>query len=436
MLIKLKKLSLLFFVFIGLSLSLRANPFPLNRHLKTLLDSGEYFQFRHDFEEEIPASSYAEKWFWEPEHLYFLAWDNYLFNKSKTSNHNIESLLSDSKFTCPDSIIAEMLQLHYQNDLRLFQYKTADSICNILLFRFPSVIDPQVLAGIKNSSQITAALISVPPQTIERNGELVVKYKRDIANLIKVPVTMNNKSDDFIFDTGANFSTISESEAKKMNVHMLNATFGVMSSSKASVSTGLGVADKLEIGNVIFRNVVFLVMPDKALKFLGGLYKIKGIIGLPVIAQMGQIEIRKNHNIIGTTAVIENHILNLGLEGNTPFVAATFFEKEHIYIFDTGAAASVFGKRFNAAYAEKLTTAKDGTAHVGGAGGVQKVVTRTAKNISYNFGKGNSVLKVISIQLNGVSDAIGNFYGIIGEDVFMHWEVMTINFDLMFVEVR
>lgn len=416
--------------------SLQSQTFSPDPHLKALLDSGEYFQFREELLQRFTSVDYNAPDVERPGDLYFFAWENFLFNKPLQSNENIESFFHSKSFIYPDSVAAELLILKYQNHIRLFEYKTADSICSILLFRYPSVIDAAVVTAIRNSAAITAALVNIAPQTIERKEDLDIKYKRDLVNLIRIPVTMQQHTEEYIFDTGANFSCISESEAKKSGVRILEAKFDVMSSSKAAVESKLGVADELHIGNITFRNVVFIILPDKALKFAGGIYKIKGIIGLPVIEQMKHIEITKNNRLRSTANFTGKGIINMGLEGNTPFVNVNFYGRDHIYIFDTGAAASVFGNKFSDAYGDSLLTAKDGSAHVGGAGGVQKIKTRTAKNVHYKFGNTTGKLKSISIQLNGVMDVMANYYGIVGQDIFMQWEVMTIDFENMFVELK
>jgi predicted aspartyl protease len=413
-----------------------AGEFPANKKLKALLDSGEYFQFRNELEKDIVNNAGENKsWSADPENLYFLAWDNFLFNESKASNKNIDALLSVKNFTPPDSITAELLQLHFQNDFRLFNYKTADSVCTVLINNYSSVIAPSVLTGIKNSAEIAKGLVNVPAQTMTRKGDTTLFYKRDVAGLIRIPVTMNGETENFIFDTGANFSTISESQAKIMGVKILDTKFAVTSSSKSSVDSKLGMADELHVGNMTFRNVVFIVLPDKALKFAGGIYKIKGIIGLPVIAQMQHIEITKDKVKIGSGDK-DLHPSNLGLEGNTPFVTVSFYGDAKSYVFDTGAAASVFGTKFNTTYRDSIGSAKETSQHVGGAGGVQKVSTRLAKNVHYEFAGKKGTLKRIAIQMNGVADVLGNHYGIVGEDIFTQWETMVIDFDQMYVELK
>ncbi len=415
---------------------LYAQEFSPDLRLSSLLKSGEYFQFREELLEKYTSINYNEPDVETPEKLYFFAWENYLFNKSALSNENIESFLGSKSFIYSDSVAAELLLLHFQNDIRLFNYKRADSVSTILLFRYASVIEPKTLADIRNTAQITSALVNVAPQTIDRKENLDIIYKRDIANLIRIPVTMNNKTEDYIFDTGANFSTISQSQAKKMGVRELNAKFSVTTSSRNALESKLGGADKMQIGNITFSNVVFIILPDKALKFAGGIYKIKGIVGLPVIAQMQEIEITKDNHFKSSASSFKPHAVNLGLEGNTPFLNVTFFGDDRLYIFDTGAGATIVGNRFYETYKDSLGNADEGSARVGGAGGIEKINMRTVKNVHYTLGGAKNVLKSMSIQLSGVTDLLANYYGIAGQDIFMQWKVMTINFDGMYVELE
>lgn len=410
--------------------------FSPDAQLKALIDSGEYFQFRKTFEGRLTDPAYNKADVETPELVYFYAWEHFLFNNPQLSNHYAETFLNSKSFLRSDSLNADMLMIHFQNDIRLFHYKAADSICNILLLHYHEVIAPSVLAGIRNTGQITAGLVNVAPQTVERKGDLDITYKRDLVNLIRIPVTMNNETTDFIFDTGANFSTISESCAKKMGVRTLNANFSVTTSSRSALESKLGVADELRIGDVIFRNVVFIILPDKSLKFAGGIYKIKGIIGLPVIAQLKHVEITKDLHLKSMENNQANHEVNLGMEGNTPFVAVTFFGTSHVYIFDTGAAASALGNRFYETYKDSLVNAEEGTAHIGGAGGVEKVKTRKVKNVRYAFDGVNGTLKSLTVQLSGITDALGNYKGIVGQDIFMQWNVMTMDFGKMYVELK
>lgn len=397
--------------------------------LNMLLDSGEYFRFRIEYMNMLIADSSSRP---QEDYLYYSAWEQHLFESPDSSNACISKLVN-GKFNCSDSIKSILLQLQLQNDFRSFHYRNADSICDLLLFRYPSVMDPKSIADVKNFGGIAKGLRDVPPQTVERSADLDIAYKRDIASLIRVPVSVNGEKQNFIFDTGANLSTICESEAKRMKLKMTDVSFGVASSSKASVDSKLGIAETLVIGNVVFHNVVFIVMPDKQLKFAGGLYKIKGIVGIPVIAQLGEVQIFKNGRLKSPLQQSESPLFNLGMSGNTPFADIAFYGTSHTYIFDTGAATTVLNARFLSTYHDSLHDVKERTSKVGGAGGVETIKVMNCSQLPYSFGGKTAQLKRGMIQLSASSSVYDSFFGIAGEDIYTQWEMMTINFNRHFV---
>lgn len=405
------------------------NSFTRHPQLDAYLDKGDYFEFARAYRQQIHSSDAITT-----SELYYAAYYESLFGNAETSNSCIDKVVAGN---VSDSIAAKLLQLKLQNCFRIFQYAKADSVCTQLTFRYASVISASDMADIKNTGDLTKALRDVPPQTMERNGDLELHFKRDIANLLRVPVSVNGKEGKFIVDTGANLSTISESGAKRMGVQPIDATFGVVSSSKSSVDAKLGLAKEIRLGNVTFHNVIFIVLPDASLRFAGGLYKIKGIIGLPVIAQLGEIQVNAKGTIRSPVQQSDySGERNLGMMGNTPIAEVEFYGQPHTYIFDTGAGTSVFSKNFQAQYNDSLQNIVEKSSRVGGAGGVQEIRVIRIKNLHYKFGGQSGLLKSGMIQLNGSSEAINAYYGIVGEDIFRQWDTMTINFAKGFVTFK
>jgi hypothetical protein len=77
-----------------------------------------------------------------------------------------------------------------------------------------------------------------------------------------VPFSINGVQGTYWFDTGANFSILSESEAKRFGLDVRAVA------AKARVTTGeqvdfrIAVADQISFGPILLRNVAFLVFPD------------------------------------------------------------------------------------------------------------------------------------------------------------------------------
>jgi predicted aspartyl protease len=416
---------MLFFLFLC-SVQLNAQTdLPENKKLQSLLDSGEYFQFRNTLPQEETNLSLFDL-------HYFHAWNESLFGNLVISNSHIEFILENQNLN-PGSgnTLGSLYQLQVQNLFRMCRYAEADSICKISVSLLTDANDK---AEMQNMAHILFALKDVPAQTVERNADLELVYDEDMAGLIRIPVSIGGRKSKYIFDTGANISTVMESEAVKMKLRFLDAAFDVTSSSRKAIRSRLAVADELTIGNAVFHQVIFLVLPDDDLKFIGGLYKIKGIIGIPVIAQLGEVQISKKRIFSPyTSAQTTSPIRNLGFSGNTPFVELNFFGTDHAYIFDTGAAGTLLNSRFLRTYTDSTANAPDKKTRVGGAGGVQQVTIKRCSNLRFTFGDNHGILKTATAQTSGIANASSEFYGIVGEDIFRQCNTMIINFDHGFV---
>ena len=92
-----------------------------------------------------------------------------------------------------------------------------------------------------------------------------------------VPVEVNGRRGDWVFDTGANLSAISESEANRMELATRETNAYVRGSTEKKNPLRLAVARDLRFGSARLSNVVFLVFSDKAL-YVGPLKcRVRGI---------------------------------------------------------------------------------------------------------------------------------------------------------------
>ena len=99
-----------------------------------------------------------------------------------------------------------------------------------------------------------------------------------------LPVSIDGKTDEFIFDTGAFQSAVTESEARKLGMTghwTTRCTLIDISGTRTAFRTA--VAKEVTLGSMTFRNVSFAVITS------GGAFADveAGIIGLPIIVAMG-----------------------------------------------------------------------------------------------------------------------------------------------------
>lgn len=351
------------------------------------------------------------------------------FNRPAESNATAAALLARGRMS--DTLRAEVLRLEMDNDLRLFDYagglRAADS-----LLAHASVLNAATRKDVANTRRILSALAATPPQTVESRGETLVQLRDG-----RIPVTMNDSERTYVFDTGANLSTIMRSEAAAVGLHILPAGLDVGTSTTTRVTADLGVADRVTIGNFVFRNVVFLVLDDKLLTFNNGAFRIPGIIGFPVIEQMGEVRFERGGKIEVPAQPPFRSEANLALAQLTPLTQAKWHGSTLLCSLDTGADGTEFYSRFYDAHRAFVdSTSRPAVRKFGGAGGIQTTPVRIVPNLSFALGDTTATLDSAAVLTKSIAqDAHDNYRDCnVGHDVFDAFSSLILNFrDMAFV---
>ena len=142
----------------------------------------------------------------------------------------------------------------------------------------------------ENVHRLLTTLKDVAQQTVEFGPPARVQARRNPLGLWEVPVEVNSQRGEWIFDTGANYSTVSESEARRLGLTIREVSGSVADFVGTEHPTRLAVAGELRFGTARFRNVVFLVMADQLLYISPAQYQMRGILGLPVMRAMESVD--------------------------------------------------------------------------------------------------------------------------------------------------
>jgi hypothetical protein len=254
----------------------------------------------------------------------------------------------------------------------------------------------------------------------------------------RVPVQINDSTRHYIFDTGANLSTIMRSEAVALGLHFHPSGIDVATSTDKRVPADLAVADRLELGGAAFRNVVFLVLDDSLLTV--GRFRIPGIIGFPVISQLGEVQFARDHIIVPVDPPTRS-VRNLALDEMTPLTRVRWEglgeRGELLCRLDTGADHTQFYEPFYRRYRRRLDASTPrGTSRSAGAGGIRELPTRLLSRIQ--LAVGDTVARLDSSEVLTVSiarDTSANFLDCnIGHDVLDQFPRTIINFhDMTFL---
>ena len=351
------------------------------------------------------------------------------FNRPAESQACI-TWLADHHTEIPDSLLFRMYLVNEDNAIKICDYKAAEKAVTTVLDSYGKYLTGYERDDYSNNRKIWKALRDVPPQQVTISDNTNLKMEKDIAGFNNLKVSVAGDTINFIFDTGANFSTTTFSVAERMKMKIINADIEVGSITGQKVVSQLAVCDKFSFGNIEVRNAVFLVLPDSALSFPQISYQIFGVLGFPVIEALREIQItRDGHFIVPKSEIAFAGNSNMALDGLTPLI---LLNGRH-FSFDTGADKTILYQSFYLAHKDyfdhNYTQAKTG---MGGAGGkieTQAYIIDQAFTVS---GK-EIILKDVTLLMDKIKED-EDVYGNIGQDLIGQFSKMTLNFDRMFIE--
>lgn len=395
--------------------------------LNNLLERKDYFKLKDEL-----AKSKNE--LTDDRILFYNVFIKKAFGEREKSNADIEVLFKNHSKMLNDTSVVKLLDIQAANYLYLYQYKKAASIFEEILSKHSKILDSADVSNYKNAKNLFATFVNIKPQKMYKQNDVLLNSYRNKFNHLMTPVKVDTTNEDFIFDTGANLSTISESQAKKMNLKIFEQSVDIGTSTQKEIQSKLAVADSLYVGDILFENVLFIVMPDDQLTFPQINYAIKGIIGFPVIHQLGEVHLRKDGEIFVPKLTTKTAESNMFFEGLNPVVKLTSENDTLLFTFDTGAAHSELSfKYFNG---HKVNIEKNGelqTNERGGAGGKVAVKEYILSNFQITIGKHKTSLGKIPVTLEeyGFNKY---FDGNLGQDVFVKFNSLVINFENMYID--
>jgi hypothetical protein len=230
----------------------------------------------------------------------------------------------------------------------------------------------------ENSRNLIASLIDVPPMSLETGQEPPVKARRNLGGGWNVPVDFDGSPGELDFDTGANFSLISESEAARLGLTIRDSTAYVNGGTGGRTHTRLAVAPNLRIGPAHLHNVVFLVVPDKALYVPPLHASMPGFLGIPAIRALRHAGIASDGTMrLGPLTAGSQQTPNLFFDAQQLIVELSHQRRPLQLFLDTGANSSGLfpsvRQTLTPQEAAAMTTTQQKTVSVGGKIVKQKI---------------------------------------------------------------
>jgi len=410
-------------IMVGTMPLLASKPSHYYRQIDSLLNHQCYFEAREVFQSQSKHLSPKDC-------LLIQARLTNYFNKPSISNKAIEKLTAKFEHQLSDSVRCNLLELRNINDARLGRYADAAQCIETLLNQYSDNLSATDKNDYQQALTIWQSLANEAPQRVEIPATDSVKITRDKANLANIKVSNQTASENFVFDTGANISTISESTAQQFGMKFLNGTLEVTAITGVKIVSKMALCPELQIGKAKIYNAYFLVFPDSALSFPSINYQIHGILGFPVIEALKEIQIGKDDYLTIPKQRSNSADLNLALDFLTPIIGIN----HDSYTFDTGAKTSMLYQPYYLKYMKHSNiNYPHQTIHFGGAGG------QLAKEALISDFKGvisgkSFLVKDVSVFTDGFNVEQTSYFGNLGQDLIQQFNRMTINFDQMFIK--
>ena len=315
------------------------------------------------------------------------------------------------------------------------RYEDATAMYAELLQHFASFLDQADERTVRDNHDTFALLRNTAPQSISGERSFRLVTRQDPLGNVDVPLRIGTGTEWWIFDSGANISTVTRSTAKRLGLTVSKGraqTQGGATGAEVPLSTA--IIPKMAFGSVVIRNVVVLVMDDKDLNIdLGtqGSYQINGILGYPVLAAMQTFTVEGSEMQVARQSTTSTRRARLYVDELTPLVAASVGEKTVIFQFDTGNTGADLTARFFIAFPQRFAALKSKEGRSSGAGGTRAAAIYELPQLELSFGSATATFRNITLFTGNRGELLDKLYGNLGQALLKQFRSYTIDFTHM-----
>ena len=311
--------------------------------------------------------------------------------------------------------------------LRQGRYRRARQELDALL-----AIDPNDTDA-RGGRPLVEVLSHFPDQTVRGGNKAITQLDGG-----KLPVLINARKASYFFDTGANLSVLTESEAAQFGMEVQAVTADQVSTdiSGAKVSFRVALAKRVSLGAIELSNVAFLVSSNDQQPFVDMEPGHRGLIGLPILSALGSVSWTRAglFEADRSPAPAKLYAANLFFDDLDLITQARFESQALPFILDTGAATSELWPKFADVAGDLVRTQGTQESHkVMGMGGSQEFEVTSIPKVMLLVGGLSVALEPARILKTQQRDAGKWFNGNLGIDLLGQAERVIIDFRRMTV---
>ncbi len=308
-----------------------------------------------------------------------------------------------------DTIGYALLHVHLDNVLKLQRYADAVTCVQSLLEKYTPFMTKQEINNFALLQAEYNAVSKVVPMVCDKQADSELQLSIDKFGFPKVQVRVRKYADELYINIQSPFCTVAESSAGRFELRQLEGTFDAVSPLFNPAIAGVAVADELRIGNAVFRNVPFIVFPDKAMWAQDSM-PVRGTLGFNILRQLEQFTLTADNKILIPQYADVASASNIGLDGTKILVASQTRNNAPFPMYwNMGASKTTFYS-----IAEQADTAIYN---------------------AFQFNIGNKPFNIDSICVDK-SERAGRGMGVFGRDVLKHTKAIRVNLKGMRLSVE
>ena len=292
--------------------------------------------------------------------------------------------------------------------------------------------------SLKSARSLFAALAQYPDQSVVRRQRSTVQYSIKAGNLF-VPVSIRGRRGSWIVDTGADFSLMSESEARRLGLPIHEGTASVTDITGGTAGARTTVVDELQVGGTRLRHVAFLVIGDDQQPFVDLALHERGVLGIPVLLAFESFRwtVDGAFEIAVPTPRRDRHAANLCFDGATPVTEGRWGDRRITLHLDTGAIGTHLWPKFARDFAALLSeSAVPGTKRVTGVAHSVDVESITVPELTLRIGGLDTALRPADVLVGQTTPAGQRDHGNLGMDLLGQARTVTIDFRSMMLVLK
>jgi predicted aspartyl protease len=275
-------------------------------------------------------------------------------------------------------------------------------------------------------------LRALPNQTVTRAEPSSVACRMSQHRLF-IPLTVQGRPAEFFLDSDANFSFMSESQARSLGLAMQESAVPVHGAGGIQTGFRIAVADDLVVGNIQLQHVAFMVMPDNEQVFAGLNSSEQGAIGLPVLLAFRNLHYSHGKIDIAFAATkADVATQNLCFDGLDPVTQLRFKQQQLPAVLDTGAAVTEIWPPFARQFPDVLSASgKSSTATENSFGGKSRLPEVMLPDLTLGLGGCDVHIRPARVLLAQTTPNSQRYYARLGLDALTSVHQLTIDFEAL-----